>query len=103
MILSDLLLVLQCEAHTYPDGTVGMHDVDFSVYPEEVVALVGGNGAEKSTLLEHLNAMLVPDDGELAVDGTPITGDTGPRHGSESASSSRTPIRNSSRSRSSMT
>jgi len=69
------LVDLQCEAHTYPDGTVGMHDVDFSVYPDEVVALVGGNGAGKSTLLEHLNATLVPDDGELVVDGTTITED----------------------------
>jgi cobalt/nickel transport system ATP-binding protein len=69
------LVDLQCEAHTYPDGTVGMHDVDFSVYPDEVVALVGGNGAGKSTLLEHLNATLVPDDGELVVNGTRITED----------------------------
>ena len=69
------LVDLRCEAHTYPDGTVGMHDVDFSVYPDEVVALVGGNGTGKSTLLEHLNATLVPDDGELVVDGTPITED----------------------------
>ena len=69
------LVNLQCEAHTYPDGTVGMHDVEFSVYPEEVVALVGGNGAGKSTLLEHLNATLVPDDGELVVGGTLITED----------------------------
>jgi cobalt/nickel transport system ATP-binding protein len=52
-----------------------MHDVDFSVYPEEIVALVGGNGAGKSTLLEHLNATLVPDDGELVVGGTLITED----------------------------
>nr|WP_248909822.1 energy-coupling factor ABC transporter ATP-binding protein [Halocatena marina] len=69
------LIDLQCEAHTYPDGTVGMHDVDFSIYPDEVIALVGGNGAGKSTLLEHLNATLVPDDGDLVVDGTPITED----------------------------
>jgi cobalt/nickel transport system ATP-binding protein len=69
------LVDLHCEAHTYPDGTVGMHDVDFSVYPDEVVAVVGGNGSGKSTLLEHLNATLVPDDGELVVDGTPITED----------------------------
>mgnify|MGYP002760536215 FL=1 len=64
---------LRCEAHTYPDGTVGMHEVDLSVYPDEVVALVGGNGAGKSTLLEHLNATLVPDEGELVVSGTEIT------------------------------
>ncbi|WP_082256235.1 energy-coupling factor ABC transporter ATP-binding protein [Haloferax sp. ATB1] len=52
-----------------------MHDVEFSVFPDEVVALVGGNGAGKSTLLEHLNATLVPDDGELVVGGTPISED----------------------------
>jgi cobalt/nickel transport system ATP-binding protein len=69
------LVDLRCEAHTYADGTVGMHDVDFSVYPDEVVALVGPNGAGKSTLLEHLNATLVPDEGELVVDGTPVTDD----------------------------
>ena len=69
------LVDLRCESHTYPDGTVGMHDVEFSVSPDEVVALVGGNGAGKSTLLEHLNATLVPDDGELVVDGTVITDD----------------------------
>ena len=69
------LIELQCEAHTYPDGTVGMHDVEFSVYPDEVVVLVGGNGAGKSTLLEHLNATLLPDDGDLVVDGTRITED----------------------------
>ena len=70
---ADRLIDLHCEAHTYPDGTVGMHEVDFTVYPDEVVALVGGNGAGKSTVLEHLNATLVPDEGELVVDGTPIT------------------------------
>jgi ABC-type cobalt transport system, ATPase component len=53
-----------------------MHDIDFAVSHDEVVALVGGNGAGKSTLLEHLNATLVPDTGELVVDGTPITEDT---------------------------
>jgi cobalt/nickel transport system ATP-binding protein len=73
------LVDLRCEAHTYPDGTVGMHEIDFSVYPDEVVALVGGNGAGKSTLLEHLNATLVPDEGELIVDGTAITEDNKPR------------------------
>ena len=66
---------LRCQSYTYADGTVGVHDVDFSVSPDEVVALVGGNGSGKSTLLEQLNATLVPDDGELVVNGTLITDD----------------------------
>ncbi len=69
------LIDLQCETHTYPDGTVGVHDVDFNVYPEEVIALIGANGAGKSTLLEHLNATIVPDEGELLVNGENVTED----------------------------
>ena len=79
MSRDDPIVSLRCEAHTYPDGTVGMHDVAFDVFPDEVVALVGGNGAGKSTLLEHLNATLVPDDGELRIRGEPITSGDEPR------------------------
>ncbi len=71
----DPILDLTCAAHTYPDGTVGIHDVEFTVFPDEILVLVGANGAGKSTLLEHLNATLVPDEGELVVHGTPITTD----------------------------
>ncbi|WP_135665566.1 energy-coupling factor ABC transporter ATP-binding protein [Halorhabdus rudnickae] len=67
------LIDLECQSHTYPDGTVGVHDIEFSVYPEEIVAVVGGNGSGKSTCLEHLNATLVPDEGRLVVHGTEIT------------------------------
>lgn len=69
------LIELQCHSHTYPDGTVGVHDIEFDVYPDEIVAVVGGNGAGKSTCLEHLNATLVPDEGQLVVNGTEITED----------------------------
>lgn len=69
------LIELACQSHTYPDGTVGVHDIEFDVYPGEIVAVVGGNGAGKSTCLEHLNATLVPDEGRLVVRGTEITAD----------------------------
>jgi cobalt/nickel transport system ATP-binding protein len=67
------LVELRCERHTYPDGTVGMHDVEFAVHADETVALVGGNGAGKSTLLEHLDGLLTPDHGELRVEGERVT------------------------------
>ena len=71
---SEPLVSLRCESHTYPDGTVGMHDIEFAVHADEVVALLGGNGSGKSTLLEHLNATLTPDEGELRVTGQRVTG-----------------------------
>ncbi|WP_435365744.1 sugar ABC transporter ATP-binding protein [Haloarchaeobius sp. DYHT-AS-18] len=39
----------------------------------EVVGLVGENGAGKSTLLNILTGVLQPDDGDLTIDGQPVT------------------------------
>ncbi|MFW5788171.1 MAG: ATP-binding cassette domain-containing protein [Halanaerobiales bacterium] len=40
-----------------------LKDVDFTVYPEEIVGLVGDNGAGKSTLIKILVGALKPDPG----------------------------------------
>ena len=38
-----------------------LNDVDFAVYPGEIVALVGDNGAGKSTLVKILAGAVIPD------------------------------------------
>jgi ABC-type sugar transport system ATPase subunit len=43
--------------------------VSFSLYPAEVVGLVGDNGAGKSTLSNIISGTLQPDAGEIFVDG----------------------------------
>jgi simple sugar transport system ATP-binding protein len=50
-----------------------MRGVDFSVYPGEVVALIGDNGAGKSTLVKALSGVLQPDEGEILVEGRPVS------------------------------
>ena len=42
---------------------------DFDLYPGEVLAVIGDNGAGKSTLIKVLSGALVPDEGELRLDG----------------------------------
>src|SRR3954454_19496882 len=47
-------------------------DVDFEVYPSEVVALVGDNGAGKSTLIKAISGIQPGDAYEARFDGEPV-------------------------------
>ena len=46
-----------------------LHNVDFNIYPGEVMALVGDNGAGKSTLVKCIAGIHPMDSGELLFDG----------------------------------
>lgn len=50
-------------------GVQALSDVTFEVWPGEVVALVGDNGAGKSTIVKVVSGVLAPDTGEIMVDG----------------------------------
>jgi ABC-type sugar transport system ATPase subunit len=46
--------------------------VDFELYPNEILGLVGDNGAGKSTLIKIISGVLLPDEGEIFLDGKRI-------------------------------
>ena len=50
-----------------------LHDVDFHVYPGEVTALVGDNGAGKSTVVKCIAGIYGLDSGEITFEGQPVT------------------------------
>jgi simple sugar transport system ATP-binding protein len=50
-----------------------LRGANFSVYPQEVVALVGDNGAGKSTLVKTLVGVHPPDRGEILFEGAPVS------------------------------
>ncbi len=55
--------------HRYAGGHQALADVDLVIRRGEVVALVGRNGSGKTTLAKHLNGLLQPTAGHVAVDG----------------------------------
>jgi ribose transport system ATP-binding protein len=50
-------------------ATIALDEVSFSLYPGEVCGLLGENGAGKSTLVKILSGIVVPDAGEIILDG----------------------------------
>lgn len=50
-------------------GIAALREVDFAVYPGEVVALLGDNGAGKSTLIKILAGAVIADEGEVRIEG----------------------------------
>jgi simple sugar transport system ATP-binding protein len=54
-------------------GVVANKDIELRVRRGEVHAIVGENGAGKSTLMKTLYGMHRPDEGEILLDGKPVT------------------------------
>ena len=57
-----------------------LRDVDLSVGRGEFVAVVGGSGAGKTTLISLIAGPIAPDEGEILLDGRRLTG-AGPDRG----------------------
>jgi ribose transport system ATP-binding protein len=54
-------------------GVVALQGVSLSLRPGEVLALMGENGAGKSTLMKILGGAYAPDEGQVLIDGRPVT------------------------------
>ena len=65
-------------SHTYSVGTPFQHDavkhMNFTVERGEFLGIIGHTGSGKSTLIQHLNGLLKPTEGDVLLDGESIVG-----------------------------
>ena len=50
------------------NSTLALNDVSFAIEDNDFVAIVGETGSGKSTLAQCLNALIIPDQGQIKVD-----------------------------------
>ena len=64
------LIEIQNVSYAYEDAAAkALNNVSLTINDGEFVAVVGHNGSGKSTLAKHLNALLLPTEGTVLVDG----------------------------------
>lgn len=65
------LLALSGISKSFP-GVKALAAVDMQLYPGQVTALIGENGAGKSTIVKILTGIYQPDQGEITIAGLPV-------------------------------
>lgn len=66
-------------SHIYDPGTpfarAALDEINISIDAGEFIGIIGHTGSGKSTLIQHLNALLKPTSGRVLLDGMDIHGD----------------------------
>lgn len=61
----------------YPNGTVALKDVSFTVNDGEFLVVIGLSGSGKSTLLRCINRLIDPTEGKVIFNGIDVTASNG--------------------------
>ena len=67
------MLTIDMVSKTYADGTEALRRIGITVGNGEIVALIGGSGCGKTTLLRLVAGLDQPSDGRIMLDDEPLT------------------------------
>ena len=71
--MSEPVLQVNDLCYSYDDNNMALDGVSVSIYSGEKIAVLGSNGAGKSTFFLNINGVLSPEHGEIFYHGTKIT------------------------------
>ncbi|MBR6121584.1 MAG: ATP-binding cassette domain-containing protein [Prevotella sp.] len=57
----------------FPNSDNGMHNLSFTLHQGELLAIMGGSGTGKSTLLSILTGTIIPQEGKITINGHDIS------------------------------
>jgi fructose transport system ATP-binding protein len=71
--MSEPEIVLQARGLVKRYGrVVALDNADFELHAGEILAVIGDNGAGKSTMIKAISGAVVPEAGEITLDGQPV-------------------------------
>ena len=62
------------DIHVYYGNIAAVKGISLTVYPGEIVTLIGGNGAGKSTTMRTISGLLKPKRGDVQFEGKKVSG-----------------------------
>ncbi|MCK0198164.1 sugar ABC transporter ATP-binding protein [Ancylobacter sp. 6x-1] len=71
--MAEPLIELRGVTKRFP-GMTALDAIDFRIAPAEILCLAGENGSGKSTLIKIVSGVYAYDEGELLIDGAPVSG-----------------------------
>ena len=66
------VFLLEGVTYRYPDGEIGVHDLDLSIREQERIVLLGANGSANRRFSRFLDGLIFPGDGVVHAFGRPL-------------------------------
>ncbi|HKL81161.1 MAG TPA: ABC transporter ATP-binding protein [Desulfobacter sp.] len=73
--MDTVLLKTDHLTHAFGPGDTGIFDICLTVARDDFIVLAGKNGCGKTTLIRHFNGLLMPDSGQVLLNGQDIQKD----------------------------
>lgn len=67
------IIMIREIAYTYPNGTEALKNINLNIFKGELVAIMGKNGAGKTSLIRTLNGLIIPTQGNIYIDNESIS------------------------------